>query len=327
MSQPVQGIPLVEIPLERRRPVQLGEWRNCVAARGLGLLTACLGPHSACAFGILTYHRVAHPPAGLPAPTWNVAPAQFRAQMQGLLARGYRPWPLREALACHRGKRTVPPKRFVVTFDDGYENVYASAFSVLREYDVPATVFLATAHLDQQGPFPFDDWRCAGAVEVPAETWRPLTTAQCAEMSASGLIELGSHTHSHADFRDRPQAFRRDLALSLEVLRVRFGVRDPAFAFPFSHGCRRHDGPELAEAAKEAGMRCALTNDSECVRPGDDPFNWGRFAALGTDSAASLAAKLGGWYGLARKAWHWARRRADRGRRPNGQVAASPVTR
>ena len=49
MSQPVQGIPLVEIPLERRRPVQLGEWRNCVAARGLGLLTACLGPHSACA--------------------------------------------------------------------------------------------------------------------------------------------------------------------------------------------------------------------------------------------------------------------------------------
>ena len=34
MSQPVQGIPLVEIPLERRRPVQLGEWRNCVAARG-----------------------------------------------------------------------------------------------------------------------------------------------------------------------------------------------------------------------------------------------------------------------------------------------------
>ena len=191
----------------------------------------------------------------------------------------------------------------MVTFDDGYENVYRSALPILREYQVPATVFLATAYLDSQLPFPFDDWSCAGATGVPRDTWRPLTTAQCEEMLASGLIELGSHTHVHADFHNRPEELRQDLARSLEVLSTKFGLRDATFAFPFGYGNCRRDGPQLAAVAKETGLVCALTTESELISAGDDPFNWGRFAASGRDTAASLAAKLRGWYGLARMAW------------------------
>jgi peptidoglycan/xylan/chitin deacetylase (PgdA/CDA1 family) len=229
-----------------------------LATRGLGVLSACLGPRSDCGFGILLYHRIAIPPAGAPAPTWNVKPARFRAQMEGLLARGYRAWPLGRVLAHHDAGQSIPPQTFVVTFDDGYENVYRQAFPALREHDVPATVFVATAYLDSYDPFPFDDWPCAGSPGVPGETWRPLRTAQCEEMLASGLIELGSHTHVHADFRHHPEEFRHDLALSLEVLRTKFGVREATFAFPFGHGCCRHDGPELSGVAKEAGLLGAL---------------------------------------------------------------------
>jgi peptidoglycan/xylan/chitin deacetylase (PgdA/CDA1 family) len=331
MNQPLPFQPVLE-PDPEGRPFDqwlpshngataLGSWRllsglrDRLAAQGWGTLFACLGPRVACGFGILMYHRVVARAAGAPAPTWNVTPARFRAQIEGLLARGYRPWPLKKVLACHQGKMEIPPQTFVITFDDGFENVYSSAFPILREYRVPATVFVATAYLDAQAPFPFDDWPCAGTAGVPGDTWRPLTTVQCEEMLASGLIELGSHTHVHADFRKHPADLRHDLALSLEVLRTRFGIREATFAFPFGYGSRRHDGPALSAVAKEAGMLSALTTESELIRAADDPFNWGRFTSLETDTAASLAAKLGGWYSLARHAWQGLRRGADRARR------------
>ena len=46
------------------------------------------GRRAAPGFGILLYHRVAKVANGAPAPTWNVTPDRFRAQIEGLLAAG-----------------------------------------------------------------------------------------------------------------------------------------------------------------------------------------------------------------------------------------------
>ena len=51
-------------------------------------------------------------------------------------------------------------------------------------------------------------------------------------------------------------------------------------------------------------MLCALTTEPQLVRPGDSPFDWGRFAAEEHDTAASLAAKLSGWYEAVRSLGH-----------------------
>ncbi len=293
--------------------------------RALGLLPGWLGARPAGAFGILMYHRIVVPPRDVSAPTWNVTPARFRCQLAGLLRRGYRPWPLRKALASHLAGEAIPAKTFVVTFDDGYENVYRHALPILRDLQVPATIFLATAYLDSPAPFPFDAWQGAGSPGVPADTWKPLTSAQCADLLASGLIELGGHTHTHDDFRNRPGDLRRDLALSLETLQTRFGLAEATLAFPYGYGCRGNDGPELAEAAQDAGTLCALTTDENLVRPRDDCFNWGRFSASNFDSAASLAAKLNGTYSRMRCAWKRLRRRSppDQTNRLEPQMVAS----
>jgi peptidoglycan/xylan/chitin deacetylase (PgdA/CDA1 family) len=263
-----------------------------------GPLSLLLPGRSAGRFGILAYHRVTPRPGPGPAPTWNVTPRNFRAQLAGLLGRGYRPWPLRRALEHSRAGRPTPPGTFVVTFDDGYENVYRHAWPVLRELRVPATVFLATSYLDRETPFPFDDWPPAGSPGVPPESWRPLSTAQCAALLRDGLVELGTHTHTHSAFRGRPEALYHDLVTSLGVLRERFGLAGPTFAFPYGVA-----GPDLAGAAARAGVLCGLTTEGALVRPGSDPFAWGRFGVEDGDSPSTLAARLSGWYDLARDAW------------------------
>jgi peptidoglycan/xylan/chitin deacetylase (PgdA/CDA1 family) len=261
-------------------------------------LSRLFGPCAGEAVGILTYHRIAPSASGADAPTWNVPPQQFRGQLEGLLRRGYRPWPLRKILETGQGDCPLPPRTFVVTFDDGYENVYHHAWPVLRRLGVPATVFLATAYLDSDGRFPCDDWHQAGEKGVLTEVWRPLSTAQCIEMQKDGLIEMGSHTHSHAVFRGRPDALLEDLRTSAAVLEERFGVRQPTFAFPYGI-----TGPALSEAARRAGMHCALSTEPVLVQPRSDPFTWGRFTVHEGDTAATLAPKLDGWYSLARSAW------------------------
>jgi peptidoglycan/xylan/chitin deacetylase (PgdA/CDA1 family) len=255
------------------------------------------------AFGILMYHRVTPIAPGLPTPTWNVTPGRFRQQLMGLLRRGFQPWPLREVLEHWGDNRPVPEKTFVVTFDDGYANNYHFAWPVLRELHVPATIFLATAYLDDPRRFPFDDWTAAGAPRAPRESWIPLTTAQCHEMHDDGLIEFGAHTHTHGDFRDDPEKLRRELCDCRSVLRAKFGLNDATFAFPYGTKSLGFSGPDLAQAAVEAGMLCSLTTERELVQPGTSPFDWGRFTAEQADTAATLAVKLTGWFEQVRQMW------------------------
>jgi peptidoglycan/xylan/chitin deacetylase (PgdA/CDA1 family) len=135
---------------------------------------------------------------------------------------------------------------------------------------------------------------------VPSESWRPLTSEECRRLTANGLVELGAHTHTHADFRGRPEELIADLRQNIEILRERFGVERPAFAFPYGTKIHGFVSPALAQAASQSGVLCSLTTEADLVRPGDSPFDWGRFAVSGEDTARALAGKLGGWHTLLR---------------------------
>jgi len=260
-----------------------------------------VGSRSGNSPGILMYHRIAPNVPGVPKPSFNVTPTRFRRQISGLLAQGFNIWPLRKLIDHRHCGEAVPLRTVAITFDDGFETVYSQAWPVLRDLKVPATVFVSTAYLDSASPFPFDSWGIRHRGRVPPETYRPLTTAQCRELAEAGLVELGAHTHTHQDFRHCIWHFLEDLQRSVAVLQSRFCLKKVMFAFPYGASRLGFVSNAMVEAARRAGVICSLTTDAELVDLGSDPFRWGRFNVFPWDTAATLAAKLNGWYGWAPK--------------------------
>jgi peptidoglycan/xylan/chitin deacetylase (PgdA/CDA1 family) len=279
-------------------PSFLRDAAKCAAGHVGAVLHRTLGDRAPETAGILLYHRVSPRPAGLPRPTMNVPPDRFRAQITGLLERGFRVWPLGRLLDLWMRREPVPPRTLVITFDDGFDNIATDAWPVLRELEIPATVFVSTAFLDAD-VFAFDAWGRTHSGVAPAEAYRPLTGTHTVSLLRSGLIEIGTHTHTHRDFRGDPQALAEDLRRSLDLLRSRFGLRQVPFAFPFGRPHLGYVSPALVEAARRTGVTCALTTENRPVNLATDPFSWGRFNAFEYDTAATLAAKVQGWYGWA----------------------------
>jgi peptidoglycan/xylan/chitin deacetylase (PgdA/CDA1 family) len=274
----------------------VGEMGKLAGGRFAVVFDAAFGSRARGRCGILYYHRVCDPPRGLPAPTLNVSPATFRRQISGLLDRGFRFVTVGELLDAIDRQEPIAQGTVAVTFDDGFEGVWRYAWPVLRELGVRASLFVATGFLGSADPFPFDPWGRAHQREAPGAAWAPLTWQHCDEMVRSGEVEIGTHTHTHADFRGQPFEFADDLRTSVRAIRDRLEIETSLLSFPFGSARRGFVSPELIKAARDGGMRCGLTTTMDLVDPRSDPFRWGRFEAVGSDTAATLAAKLEGWY-------------------------------
>lgn len=298
----------------REASPRLSGWAQWAAGTTAALLHRCLGTRHPERLTIFVYHRICHAPRDVTPPSLNVTPERFRRQLAGLLDRGVTFWPLRRVLECRQRGAALPPATAVLTFDDGFANLATTAAPILQELQVPATVFVATAYVDDAAPFPFDAWGRRHCGAVPAECYRPLAAAECQRLLDGGLVEIGSHTHSHAHFGGRVAAFADDLRRSLETL-ARWGLQRVPFAFP---GGRAHlgqvDAPLLA-AVRAAGMTCALTTACQTIDPRSEPFGWGRFNVYDWDTPATLAAKAAGYYG-------WAPALAERLCGPRGRAPA-----
>jgi peptidoglycan/xylan/chitin deacetylase (PgdA/CDA1 family) len=273
------------------------------------LLSSALGNRSGDSFGILLYHRSTPAPPGIQAPTMNVTPTRLRAQLEGVLELGYQFWSLRDIIRRVENGHPLPSNVAVLTFDDGYQNFHHNVWPLLLEWRLPATLFVATAYIDSPRPFPFDQWGCKYQQEVLPEAWQPLTWSQCLEIEQSGIVEIGSHSHTHRNFRHRPDELRQDLMVSLSLLEAELGPGQRTFSFPYGSS-RSSRGAFtdslLVDVVRSCGVSCALTTEIALANPTTSPYTWGRLEVVDTDSSATVRAKLEGWYswmGAARQAY------------------------
>lgn len=94
---------------------------------------------------VVNYHRILE----VPDPLLESEPdiATFRWQM-ALLARCFHVLPLSSALAA-LDAGTLPTRAVCITFDDGYRSVHDLALPVLREFGLPATVFVTSGFVGE----------------------------------------------------------------------------------------------------------------------------------------------------------------------------------
>jgi peptidoglycan/xylan/chitin deacetylase (PgdA/CDA1 family) len=214
---------------------------------------------------ILMYHAIAKAPSGTPYPTLYVPKAEFAAEMATLARRGYRAVTLTQAYD-HWNKGTpLPRKPIVLTFDDGYRNVYENAFPVLRRHHWPGVLNLEVRFMNKP-------WGLAQS------RIRRLLVAKW---------ELASHTINHRDLTGLT-----DAELATEVLDSRFLLqrlfRVPVLFFCYPAG--RYNARVVREV-KAAGYAGATSTRTGLARP-SELYTLARIRVDGGDGASGLVAKL-----------------------------------
>lgn len=187
---------------------------------------------------ILGYHRIAAQRDVL-----SVRPERFRRQLELVRASGAEPVSLDEALA--RLDAGDERRALVVTFDDGYLDNLEAAAPVLRELEIPATIFLPTRIIDGAERFHWYD-------EPPAA----LTWEQVRELDAEGLVGFGAHTRTHPRLPHVDDERARDEIVGAKAeLEERLGRPVTTFCYPAGLYGER-DARLVREAGYSAGVTC-----------------------------------------------------------------------
>src|SRR5689334_6188712 len=146
---------------------------------------------------ILSYHEIAEPGEAL-SPDYAVKPTMFVRQMDWLRNNGYHFVTVDDLLADEAGRKPLPDKAVLITFDDGYRSMYDHAWPILRSWKIPALVAVVGAWEDDKTQVNFD------GKEIPRS--KLMSWAELKELAGSALVEIGSHTFDmHRGIEGNPQ--------------------------------------------------------------------------------------------------------------------------
>jgi peptidoglycan/xylan/chitin deacetylase (PgdA/CDA1 family) len=226
---------------------------------------------------VLIYHRV----GGGSGTAVDLAPELFDEQM-AVLAEGRSVVTLEAALTELAGSPSVPAaRRVVITFDDGTADFVDVALPILERHRLPATLYAATAFIDGGRAFPDDG--------------TPVSWSALRDACATGLVDVGSHTHSH-QLLDRlpPEQVPEELDRSIELIGEQLGREALDFAYP-----KALLGSPAAERAVRARFRSAAVAGTHANRYGaTDPHRLARSPVQVGDGMTWFRRKVAGGMGL-----------------------------
>ena len=161
----------------------------------------------------------------------------------------------------------------VLSFDDGYRDTYTTAFPLMAECRVPFTLYLSTEMIES----------------IPTESGtEPLRWDQIETMVDSGLVTVGSHTHTHRDLRfASAEQTLWEVESADSIIEERLGVRPRHFAYPWGYwGESAHD---VVRRSYESAVLGAPTS-----RVSFDLHKIHRYPIQLSDGTAWFRARLGG---------------------------------
>ncbi len=255
-----------------RSPVRMLAAALCLLAC---LATSAHGGDKALRVPVLVYHRFGPTVAD----AMTVTTAVFTDQLR-LLRQGGRPvislHSLVKALA--GGGNDLPAGAVVLTVDDGHRSVYTEMFPLIRKYQLPVTLFIYPSAISNASY---------------ALTWDEL-----AEMRASGLVDIESHSYWHPNFRIEQQRLTLEayahlvadqLVRSKAAIEEHLGGTVDLLAWPFGI----YDTP-LMQAAAGTGYVAAFSIDRRPVTAAESIMALPRYIITDVDRGERFEHLLAG---------------------------------
>jgi peptidoglycan/xylan/chitin deacetylase (PgdA/CDA1 family) len=234
---------------------------------------------------ILTYHSLDESQSPI-----SMGPSAFQRQMRYLKDHGFTTITLSGFIENLKSKEPFPGKAFVLTFDDGFKNVYRIAFSILSELDFTATIFLPTDYMDKAALWESKQKnKEAGVHRLPLLSWD-----QVEEMHRHGF-SFGSHGARHMRLTQLDRVLiRKDVEKSKLTIEDKLGDSCQLFSYPygdFDESVRR--------IVQETGFEGAVTIEFGRNNRSADPFALRRIGSAHFTSTPVFRACIYGTYG-----WH-----------------------
>lgn len=196
--------------------------------------------------------------------TYTVSKDTFENQIDTLIKEGAY-FATLEEVEEFRKSGNFPPKCVWISFDDVDKSVYEYAYPILKERQIPFTLFVISSKVGSDN---FNNLQMA--------TWDDLR-----EMRDSGLASFGSHTHNmhylednKASFlhKDNYVKFENDIKTSKEVIKKELGIDVTSIAYPFGN-----TNDTVTEIVKSSGYTNAFILAPNPITPNSDPFYMDRY--------------------------------------------------
>jgi len=170
---------------------------------------------------VLLYHHLA---------PWDIAKQKgqtsldvdsniFDQQMGYLKVRGYTFYFAQDLVSALLSKTSLPGKPIVISIDDGYDDVYAYAYPILKKYGIKATLFIPT-----------------GLLGVSSGANSYFTWDQLKEMVGSGLLTAENHTWSHFPMGTKgAQKDQYEITTAQQQIQQYTGKQSVVFAYPYGN--------------------------------------------------------------------------------------------
>lgn len=221
-------------------------------------------------FVALSYHDVKDSVArDASAGQTAVSTANLARQFDWLRQQGYHVIAIDDLLAARDGKKPLPTKAVLLSFDDGYASFYTKVFPLLKQYHYPAMVAVVGRWMEERKASADDG-------EAPPKE-ALLNWEQIKEMSHSGLVEVASHSYNlHHGIPGNPQGnlqpagvtriydpasktyesdaayarrIRQELKAASDSITRRIGKKPRVMAWPYGEA-----NQPLIQAAQAVGM-------------------------------------------------------------------------
>ncbi len=196
-------------------------------------------------FPILEYHSVTNK-TDPESEIYNVPPAEFSAQLDYLQQKGYTTITLLDYARAYNGVEELPEKPIVLTFDDGYENLYTEMLPILEAHKMKAVVYVITNRLGKPGY---------------------LTIEELKEMQARG-IEIGSHSADHLPLVTLSGEFLENQIHGSKTF-LEWNGLGYIYSFSYPNGVYNR---EIVEMLKQEKFFTAVTGEAGLNDFNTDPF-------------------------------------------------------